>query len=118
MPVTEQQILDIQAENFAEDVEILPEMTSWTIKQVEDANLAYKHALAILPPPDAPPREATPAPSFDMMMDRLSAAYAHATDVLAARPPPPPPPPRPPQHRMKPDFVPFTGHGRTLGGRW
>ena len=36
MPVTEQQIFDIQAENFAEDVEILPEMTSWTIKQVEE----------------------------------------------------------------------------------
>ena len=86
------------------------------LRQLEDANATYAHALAILPEAGAPAPRA--APDFAMMMDRLSAAYAHATDVLAARDAPPPPPPRPAQHRMKPDFAPFSGHGRTLGGRW
>ena len=61
MPVTEQQILDVQAENFAEDVEILPEMTSWTIKQVEEYFVTCGEVM-----PDA--NEAPPAKEQEYMV--------------------------------------------------
>ena len=100
------------------------------MRQLEDAAQAAEHALAILPPPPDPDefKGCAVDPAADArrrvhddlegMLGKVSLAYAHATDILAAKPLPPPPAAarRPP--KAAGPFVAFSGQGRVLGGAW